>query len=567
MPGIIVTTAVRTGPTNVQTAATATMFVAGVTERGPDGTVHLITSLSDYQDIFGGSTASGWTYETIETFFEEGGARAYVSRVVSSSALEASLVLQDEDAVDVMTLTASGKGEWAHGGVLQAQVLNPSPTTFKVRILLNSEIVYTTQTHASVASAVNEINNSAVAALYVTAADEGEETIPAVLAATNFASGLNGATIANADVNAAIDLFVNTLGPGAVCAPGFTAGAVREHLIAHAAANRRIAVMGFDKDATVSDAIDDLTDYSSADGAEYAAFFYPWVKIPNGTLTKTIPCEGYVCAKRAKAHNERGSWTPYAGEQSQASFVIAPYAILSSSESESLDAGYVNAIKVIAGTTRIYGARSASSDTDNFRFITAREVLNQIVNEAENALEALLFQPIDGRRTLFSRVAATLTAIMDRIRTAGGLYEAYDGTGKQIDPGYTVQVNDAINPVSQLATGVIGGEITASVEKIYIGGEKFPETLCAPSEVGDITLTKHYSHDVRTTLKDLRGIVGRAYYEIKIYDTDCDIANRQSERIYSKALLVGLSEPEGDASSGAPATFALTFAISGAPTQ
>jgi hypothetical protein len=114
---------------------------------------------------------------------------------------------------------------------------------------------------------------------------------------------------------------------------------------------------------------------------------------------------------------------------------------------------------------------------------------------------------------------------------------------------------------------VSGGEITASVEKIYTGGNPFPETLCAPSEVGDITLTKHYDSSLRTVLNVARGVVGRAYYEIKIYDTDCDLKNAQSERIYAKALLVGLSEPEGDASSGAPATFALTFAISGAPTQ
>lgn len=114
---------------------------------------------------------------------------------------------------------------------------------------------------------------------------------------------------------------------------------------------------------------------------------------------------------------------------------------------------------------------------------------------------------------------------------------------------------------------VSGGEITASVEKIYTGGNPFPETLCAPSEVGDITLTKHYDADLRTVLNNLRTIVGRAYYEIKIYDTDCDLKNQQSERVYATALLVGLSEPEGDASSGAPATFALTFAISGAPAQ
>jgi hypothetical protein len=57
---------------------------------------------------------------------------------------------------------------------------------------------------------------------------------------------------------------------------------------------------------------------------------------------------------------------------------------------------------------------------------------------------------------------------------------------------------------------ISGGEITAAVERIYEGGDKFPSVLCAPYEIGDITLTAHY-----------------------------------------------------DASSGAPATFALTFAVQG----
>lgn len=467
MPGVIVTTAVRTGPTTVQTAATATMFVAGLTERGPDGTVHLVTSLSDYEDIFGGSIAAGWTHETIETFFEEGGARAYVSRVVSSTSDEATLELDKTGGTAVMTLTAAGTGTWAHSGVLKAAVTQPvTGTNFRVAIYLNDVLVYQTQTHTTVASAVNEINNSSVAALYVTATDEGETGIPAVAAAANFTGGSVGGSIASADVLTAVGLFTESLGPGAVCAPGYTATAVREGLISHAAANRRIAILGFDKDDTVGDATSAVEDYSDAENAEYAAFFYPWVKIPSGTLTKTIPSEGYVAAKRALVHNTYGSWNPYAGERSEAKFVLAPHVVLSSTESDTLDAGFVNAIKVINGTTRIYGARSASEDTDNFRFIVAREVLNQVVYEAETALEALLFLPIDGRRSTFSRVAATLTGIMERIRLGGGLYEAFDGTGKQIDPGYTVQVNDAINPLTQLATGVIKAKVGARVSSV-----------------------------------------------------------------------------------------------------
>jgi len=467
MPGVIVTTAVRTGPTNAQTAATATMFLAGLTERGPDGTVHLITSLSDYEDIYGGVATAGYTHQTIETFFEEGGSRAYVSRVIGSSATEATLELDKTGGTAVITLTAAGKGTWSHSGVLTAQVTQPTAgTNFKIIIRLNDVIVFTTATHTTVAAAVNEINNSATAALYVTATDEGETGIPAVAAAANFSGGTDDATVVAADYVTAIDLFTEDLGPGAICAPGQTSSTVREALIAHAAERRRIAVMGFDDGTSVGDAVDEVAVYAVEDNAEYAAFFHPWVKIPNGSLTATIPPDGYVCGKRASVHNTYGSWNPYAGERSQASFVISPVTPYSKTEADTLDAGYINAIKVINGTTRIYGARSASEDTDNFRFIVSREVLNQIVFEAENALEALLFLPIDGRRSTFSRVQATLTGIMERIRIGGGLYEAFDAFGKQLDPGYTVQVNDAINPLSQLATGVIKAKVGARVSSV-----------------------------------------------------------------------------------------------------
>jgi len=110
---------------------------------------------------------------------------------------------------------------------------------------------------------------------------------------------------------------------------------------------------------------------------------------------------------------------------------------------------------------------------------------------------------------------------------------------------------------------VSGGEITASVEKIYIGGKLFPEVLCAPSEIGDITLTRHYSRDVDGTfLSSIRKMVGRAYYDILIEELNCEVKNPQGSRNYPMCLLVGLTEPEGDAASGAPATYSLTFSVS-----
>jgi hypothetical protein len=123
---------------------------------------------------------------------------------------------------------------------------------------------------------------------------------------------------------------------------------------------------------------------------------------------------------------------------------------------------------------------------------------------------------------------------------------------------------------------VSGGEITANVEKIYEGGKLRPTIICAPSEVGDVTLTAHYDNDLTTNedgvnglgieakLNALRPLVGRVTYDITVSSYDCDLGApvTGTARLYKSALLVGITEPDGDSSSGAPATFALTFAVS-----
>jgi len=110
---------------------------------------------------------------------------------------------------------------------------------------------------------------------------------------------------------------------------------------------------------------------------------------------------------------------------------------------------------------------------------------------------------------------------------------------------------------------VSGGEISASVEKIYDGNNAFPDVLCAPSEIGDISVSKFYDEQYDLTfLEQLRQMVGRVYYDVTIYTLDCDLVVSGSERVYPRCLLVGLSDIDGDASSGAPSSFSLTFAVS-----
>lgn len=143
-----------------------------------------------------------------------------------------------------------------------------------------------------------------------------------------------------------------------------------------------------------------------------------------------------------------------------------------------------------------------------------------------------------------------------------------------ITPRTTTTIGNEAPPALQSANKteflfaqISGGEITASVEKIYEGGAKRPTVLCAPSEIGDITLTAHYDDDTSdaglpTAIRKMRQFVGIGFYDINVRVFNCGLANPANDRVYSNALLVGLTEPDGDSSSGAPSTFALTFSIS-----
>jgi hypothetical protein len=93
-------------------------------------------------------------------------------------------------------------------------------------------------------------------------------------------------------------------------------------------------------------------------------------------------------------------------------------------------------------------------------------MLNYIVTEAERRLEDLVFAPIDGRRAVFGQVESTLIAMLEPLRTAGGLYEAFDAEGVRIDSGYSVVVSDAINPISQLADGVVRANVGVRISSI-----------------------------------------------------------------------------------------------------
>lgn len=458
MPGVVVTTAVRTGPTGANVAPASTYFVVGTAERGSTTVAQLVTSLADFEELYGGYNASYSLHQNVKTYFEEGGTKSYISRAVGASTAAGTIDLSNATPTASLRLTAADPGEWSAN--LEAAVVAGSGSNFIVKLYYQDVLVYSTGNVATASAAADKINNSTVAAIYVTATALVPANVLAVAAAAPLSTGDDGTAPNTTQLLTALSLFDESLGAGAVAIPGQYSTTYYDGILAHAIEYNRIALLGMDPSFDADDAILAAAAYATTEGAEYLAFYFPQIEVPvEGGVTITLSPESYVAGKRAVAHQTIGPWQAPAGLLSKAKYVTGISTSIDKATGDTLNEGKVNPLRVIQGSVRVYGARSASDDEDNYRWITYRDFLNYIVVQAEATLEDLVFSTIDGRRTVFGRVEARLIGLLEPLRTGGGLYEAYDTDGNQIDPGYSVEVSDAINPVSQLATGLVKARV------------------------------------------------------------------------------------------------------------
>lgn len=109
-----------------------------------------------------------------------------------------------------------------------------------------------------------------------------------------------------------------------------------------------------------------------------------------------------------------------------------------------------------------------------------------------------------------------------------------------------------------------GGEISSSASKVYDGGRLDPDVISSPAEASDLVLTRAYDpFRDGPVLADLRVRVGRYRDTVSVTPTDEDLVTIGDPVVYSEALLIGVAEPEYNASSGDAATYQLTFSVGG----
>ncbi|HZH31978.1 MAG TPA: phage tail sheath C-terminal domain-containing protein [Pyrinomonadaceae bacterium] len=128
-PGVYVEE-ISTGPIPIEGVSTSTAGMLGATERGPEPP-RLITSWLQFQRWYGGYVPDiSYLAYAIQGFFDNGGQRCYVGRIVADDAAVTT------GAVGAISLFANGRGAWGnHIMVKVDDSSNQNSDSFRVSIL------------------------------------------------------------------------------------------------------------------------------------------------------------------------------------------------------------------------------------------------------------------------------------------------------------------------------------------------------------------------------------------------------------------------------------------------
>ncbi len=151
----------------IEGVSTSTLAAIGVAERGPISTPKLVTSFDEYGRFFGGYRTDSFLTYAVQHFFDNGGKKCYVVRVVGAGHQTASLDLRDRERVEAgpgasegerilaetlpgalaeaaLRIRASSPGVW--GNLIDVQVENGTrdpENEFKLLVRFREELVET----------------------------------------------------------------------------------------------------------------------------------------------------------------------------------------------------------------------------------------------------------------------------------------------------------------------------------------------------------------------------------------------------------------------------------------
>lgn len=437
--GVTTSVSIQSAPTSQTVPSGRAQFI-GITERGPLNHNATIRSIDEYTRLFGGRTGFETLYDSVRTFFQEGGGECFITRVVGAAATNGSVTLADGaegSPKDVVTVEFVDPGQHSAGYVA---TVTPDGSGFDLTVTEKA----TGRVLAALMGAESpaDLANMAIGNPQVIVKDLGAGVAPKAGVYPLSAGSDDRASITVTDYVKAADAHKAVPAGVGVAAPGMLATVAATQLGQHADEHGKIFATALSATATVDEAVAVGESLLNSPSGRSVGVFYPHIRIPDTTArTRVISPEAYVLAARSVTHRTVSPAKAPAGIDSKILWVTSPVRPLDDDDVNILDRAGINAIHTTGGTAYLDNWRSLSADPSLSK-LNDTDALNQITIAIKQGMRALIWRPNEGRDRIRGEAEAIVASVMYDYVTKGFVYPTTDNEGNEINPGYTVNVEN-----------------------------------------------------------------------------------------------------------------------------
>jgi uncharacterized protein len=425
------------GAKPIEGASTSTACFVGGASRGRPNYPTFITNWSQFERAFGSFTKDHHMPLAVYQFFQNGGRRAYIIRVLQAQKLKPDGTVEKEGAKPATAkaqiggkdavINAAGGGLWGNALKVKAVANAFSPGFFDWTITLNGETVETFRSLGGKESAekfyaamINRDSN------YIRIAADAKGNFPEgdpAAAELELKDGTDGDPVTATDYGISLKELDRIDDASILVIPGATKDIASEGVAyVH---NRILGDMIYIMDSEDPQGASATTQIAAVKKLQaefptkssYAALYFPWVEVPNpyssvAGATRYAPPSGMIAGLYARTDNTRGVWKAPAGTEASLLGAVGLAASVSDADQDALNPVGINCIRQFpASGIVVWGARTmATQSNPEYRYVPIRRTAMFLKTSLFRGTQWVVFEPND--EPLWSAIRFNINAFM-----------------------------------------------------------------------------------------------------------------------------------------------------------
>lgn len=458
---------VSSGSKPIAGAGTSTGAFVGIAEDGPINQATLITNWTQFVNTFGSFIADGYLAYSVFQFFNEGGTKCYVVRVVSDE-VTASVAgnIKDSTGAEVLGVEAVSPGRAGNNISVEITAATDEVAGHFNLLVKKNELVNGSMTAVLKESFVNlsmlEMDNGSPNAAHVEAMVNGSSTYIRVEDLNSDKRPANGThkLAGGEDKLEDVDFIgdeakktglhaFDTVDDINIVAIPDKAGD-REVILSAMTYCQNRADCFFVADCGLAMGPTMVREFKEGKGtwagenafnSSFGALYYPWIKVadPLSGGTKLTPPSGAIVGTYSSCDVKRGVHKAPAGTvEGYLNSAMGIERIVTKGEHDTLNPAGINVIRAFPGTgICVWGARTTTTDAE-WKYVNVRRLFLFIEESIDEGTQWVVFEPNDP--SLWGSVNRNITAFLTRVWRDGALF------GKTPDEAFFVKIDEENNP-------------------------------------------------------------------------------------------------------------------------